>query len=91
MIPLFFILYITFIHSILFIQCIHPSTLTEVSFYLLFAGQLSGKIIQSRIELWPAVKQADALPMSHAAPCLFMLTCIEAVYWWALNLPSLIY
>jgi hypothetical protein len=76
--PLFLfilIFYSTYIHSISFIQYFHPSLFAKVSLHLLIAGQLSGA--EPRIELGPAIQQADTLPVpielrriliSYAAP-----------------------
>jgi hypothetical protein len=65
---LFFIFYNihTFIHSITFIQYIYPSPFAEVSLHFLIACLLSGETppcgAKPRIELGPALQQADALP-----------------------------
>ncbi len=83
---LFFIFYNihTFIHSITFIQYIYPSPFVEASLHFLIACLLSGEKPPcgaepriERIELGPALQQADALPieprrtmLSHAAPLL---------------------
>jgi hypothetical protein len=60
---LFFVLifHSTNIHSITFIQYIHPSPFAEVSLHLLIAGQLSVKNVpEPKIDLGPAMQQADA-------------------------------
>ncbi len=57
---LFLILYITYIHSITFIQYIDPSSFAEVLLDHLIAGRLSGKNLRGaepRIELGPAWQQ----------------------------------
>jgi hypothetical protein len=64
--------YSTYIHSITFIQYIYPTSFAEVPLHLLIAGQLSGKNLpwgaEQRIELGPAIQQADALyQLSYAA------------------------
>ncbi len=55
-----FILYITYIHSITFIQYIYPSSLAEVPFHFLIAGQLSGKNLPGV----PSRKSNSCLPNS---------------------------
>jgi hypothetical protein len=56
----------TFIHSITFIQYIYPSPFAEASLHFLIACLLSGETppcgAEARIELGPALQQADALP-----------------------------
>jgi hypothetical protein len=56
----------TFIHSITFIQYIYPSPFAEASLHFLIACLLSGETppcgAKPRIELGPALQQADALP-----------------------------
>ncbi len=65
---LYYIFYIynlhTYIHSITFIQYIYPSPFAGASLHLLITWKLSGKTLQEvpRIELGPALQQADALP-----------------------------
>ncbi len=88
--PLFlfiFDIFIAYIHSITFIQYIYPSPFAEASLHFLIACLLSGETPpcggKPRIELGPALQQADALPteprrtmnwatphheLSHAAP-----------------------
>jgi hypothetical protein len=90
--PLFlfiFIFYsITYIHIFIQSQYIHPSPFAEASLHFLIACMLSGDNLpvacgaEPRIELRPALQQADALPteprrtiteprrtiLSHAAP-----------------------
>jgi hypothetical protein len=64
---LFFIFYSkhTFIHPMTFIQYIYPSPFAEASLHFLIACLLSGETppcgAESRIELGPALQQADAL------------------------------
>ncbi len=79
----------TFIHLITFIQYIYPSPFAEASLHFLIACLLSGETppwaAEARIELGPALQQADALPteprrtlnwatphiqLSHAPPFL---------------------
>jgi hypothetical protein len=56
----------TFIHSITFIQYIYPSPFAEASLHFFIACLLSGEKppcgAEPRIELGPALQQADALP-----------------------------
>jgi len=63
---LFLIFSSTYIHSITFIQYIHPSPLAEVPLHLLIAGHLKWEKppwgAEPGIELGLALKQADALP-----------------------------
>jgi hypothetical protein len=60
----------TFIHSITFVQYIYPSPFAEASLHFLIACLLSGETppcgAEPRIELGPALQQADALPTE---PC----------------------
>jgi hypothetical protein len=62
---IFHILRYTYINLITFIQHICPSPFAEVSLHLFIALKLSGKPpcgAEPRIELGPALQQADALP-----------------------------
>ncbi len=78
MMPLFlyiFILYITYIHSIAFIQNIHhPSSFAEVPLHLLIAGQLSGCWAENRTRACRTASRRTTnwatshLKLSHAAP-----------------------
>jgi hypothetical protein len=70
----YFITYLhSFIHSITFIKYIYPFSFSEASLHFLIACLLSGETppcgAESRIELGPALQQADALPTE---PCFLV-------------------
>ncbi len=63
----------TYIHSITFIQYIHPSSFAGASLHLLIAWKLSGKtipVVPSR-ELNPGLPYSKPIcyQLRHAAPC----------------------
>jgi hypothetical protein len=68
---IFCILRFTYIHLITFIQYIYPSPFAEVYLHIFIAGSSVGKPpcgAEPKIELGPALQQADALPTGNAAP-----------------------